>query len=280
MTYSRRFYRALRKNRLILLGGSIVSIITVIAILAPYIAPYSPTDMQLSQRFEFWSPEHLFGTDKYGRDVLSRVVYGARYSLYIGFLSVLISASVGVVLGLLAGYYEATQSAIMRVTDLALAFPDIMLALVLIAIFGPGLYNVILAISLFQIPQFIRLTNSFTVLLKRRDFIEAAEAIGMNGFRVLRKHILPNCLAPLVIQATLFLPSAILTASGLSFIGLGVQPPTPEWGLMINLGREYMRQAPNVVLYPGLALMLVVMGFNFLGDGLREIMDPKLKRRM
>ena len=259
-------------------SAAFLAFIILVAVLAPYIAPYPPNEMSPSDRFEFVSLEHFFGTDRFGRDLFSRVIYGARFSLFIGFTSVLLSAFVGSALGTIAGSTGGVLGAlIMRTAEVLLGFPGILTALVLIAIFGVGLWKIIIAIAFFQVPQFVRLVNSFVLYIKEETYVEAARAIGAGSSRTIIHHIVPQFVGPLIVQITLFVPSSIMVASGLSFLGLGVSPPTPEWGLMIKESYEYLREAPWTTFFPGVFLALVVVSFNLLGDFMTERLDPRLR---
>jgi peptide/nickel transport system permease protein len=221
--------------------------------------------------------EHLLGTDPLGRDVLSRVIYGARISLQIQIVAVVIAMFVGTILGMVGGYYGGTfDNLIMRLMDILLAFPGIFLAIAIIAVLGPGLANLMLAAGVYSIPQFARIVRGAVLSLKEKEFVEAARAVGEKDFNILLRYLLPNSMAPIIVQTTLRMATVLLTASGLSFLGLGVQPPTPEWGAMLSNARAYLITAPHVATVPGLAIMLVVMGFNLFGDGLRDSLDPRL----
>jgi len=268
----------LRENKLAVVGGVIVVTFVLLGILAPYLAPYDPLEINLREALKPPSAQHWMGTDNHGRDILSRVLFGARLSLYIGVTSVVVGMLIGVALGLLAGYYDRLQTIIMRSMDVILTFPGLIVALTVIAILGNGINNVVVAIAVSQIPQFARLVNGTVLTLREQLFVEAGIATGESDSSILFRYILPNAFAPIMIQASLLIPSSIMVAASLSFLGLGVQPPTPEWGAMINLGRQWMRTNPQVMLFPGFALMTVVLGFNLFGDGLRDALDPKLQQ--
>jgi peptide/nickel transport system permease protein len=261
-----------------LIGAVIVFVFLFTSIFGPLFAPYEPLDGSLKDRIKPPSREHILGTDDIGRDVLSRIISGARISLEIMIVSVIIALFIGVFLGFLGGYCGGfVDNIVMRVMDILLAFPSIFLAIAIIAILGPGLSNVMLAAGLYSVPQFARISRASMLYLKEMEFVEAAKAAGESSIAVIFYHILPNALTPLIIQTTLRMATVLLTASGLSFLGLGVQPPTPEWGAMLANGRTYIMVAPHVATFPGLAILLVVIGFNLLGDGLRDALDPRLK---
>lgn len=246
------------------------------AALAPVLAPYDPLDQDLYRRLEPPSSANVFGTDDFGRDILSRVIYGARISLRIGLISISIALSVGTTLGLIAGYKGGWfDTAIMRLMDIMLAFPSILLAIAIVAVIGPGIDNVMVAVSIVMVPQYARLVRASVLSIREMAYVEAARALGARDFRILRSSVLPNCMAPLIVQSTLSLGTAILDAAGLSFLGLGAQPPTPEWGAMLSGGRELLLKAPWVMTFPGLAIFIVVLGLNLFGDGLRDALDPK-----
>ncbi len=260
-------------------GGLIVILFMLTGILAPWLAPVDPN--QVSPRDSLTPPgrEFLLGADNNGRDILSRIVFGARVSLYISLASVSVATVVGVSLGIIAAWYRRARALIMRLMDVLLAFPGIVVALTIIAILGQGIGNVIVAIAIFQIPQFARLAHGLALSAQEESYVEAALASGESAWAILTRYVLPNILAPIIVQMSLLIPSAIMTAAGLSFIGLGVQPPTPEWGAMLQLSLTWGRLAPHITIFPGLALMLVVFGFNVLGDGLRDALDPRLAGR-
>jgi peptide/nickel transport system permease protein len=271
-------WRRLKRNRAAIIGGVIVLLFVAIAILAPLIAPYSPDEGDLTKRLNPPGREHLLGTDPLGRDLLSRVIYGARISLQIQIVSVSIALVIGTLLGMFGGYYGGKfDHLIMRFMDILLAFPGIFLAISIIAVLGPGLLNLMLAAGIYSIPQFARIVRGSIITLKEKEFVEAARAVGESDSNILFRYLLPNSMAPIIIQTTLRMATVLLTASGLSFLGLGVQPPTAEWGAMLSNARAYLITAPHVATVPGLAIMLVVMGFNLFGDGLRDSLDPRLR---
>jgi len=274
----REIWRRLKRNRAAMIGGIVVLLFVAIAILAPLVAPFHPNEGDLTQRLKSPGHEHLLGTDALGRDLLSRVIYGARISLQIQIVSVSIALVIGTFLGMVGGYYGGKfDHLIMRLMDILLAFPGIFLAISIIAVLGPGLLNLMLAAGIYSIPQFARIIRGSVLTLKEKEFVEAARAVGESDLNILFRYLLPNSMAPIIIQTTLRMATVLLTASGLSFLGLGVQPPTAEWGAMLSNARAYIVTAPHVAMVPGLAIMLVVMGFNLFGDGLRDSLDPRLR---
>jgi len=272
-------WRRLRRNRAAVVGAGIVLIFVLLGVLAPVLVPYNPIQGNLNDRLLPFSGTHWLGTDELGRDLLSRILYGARVSLQIQIVAVVLALIVGVLLGSLSGYLGGyVDSLIMRCMDILLAFPGIFLALGIIAALGPGLVNLMFAAGISSIPQFARIVRASILSLKEREFVEAALALGSGSNRVMFRHLLPNCLAPIIVQSTLRMATVLLTASGLSFLGLGVQPPTPEWGAMLSNSRSYLVVAPHVATIPGVAIMVVVVGFNLFGDGLRDTLDPRLRQ--
>lgn len=268
------------KSKTSLIGLCIIIILIITAIFAPLIATHSPTSYEsLTDRYQSPSSEHLLGTDELGRDIFSRIVFGSRISIQIGVIAVGISMIIGVLLGGIAGYFgKWIDQVIMRIIDIMMAFPSILLAIALVAVLGPNLRNAMIAVGIVGIPQFARIVRSAVLSVKETEYIEAARAIGAKHGRTLMQHVLPNCLAPIIVQATLSVGTAILDAAGLSFLGLGAQPPKPEWGAMLSDGRAALQNAPWVVAFPGMAIFLVVLGFNLFGDGLRDALDPRLKQ--
>jgi peptide/nickel transport system permease protein len=270
--------RRFRKNKRALVGFWMVVIFVGIAVFAQGIAPYDPIEQDMNVILQPPSADHPFGTDEYGRDILSRIIYGSQISLMIGIVGVLISVVVGVGLGTISGYFGGrTDMFIMRIMDIFMAFPSFLLALAIVSVLGPGMVNVMIAIGIFSVPTFARISRSAVISVKNKEFIEAAKSMGASHARVIFKHVLPNSVAPIIVLSTMRIATAILTASGLSFLGMGAQPPTPEWGAMLSTGREYLRTAPHVSTIPGLAIMFMVLAFNMLGDGLRDALDPKMK---
>jgi len=272
-------WNRLRKNHLALFGLVIVVLLVFFAITADFIAPYRYDQQNLMKAFESPSKEHFFGTDEFGRDIFSRIIHGSRISLQVGLIAVSISVVLGGFFGAVAGFYGGRiDNLIMRGMDILLSIPSILLAIAIAASLGPGLYNMMVAVGISTTPQYARIIRGSVLSLRGQEFVEAAKAVGSSDTRIIMKHILPNCLAPIIVQSTLGVASAILTAAGLSFIGLGIQPPTPEWGAMLSGGREYIRDYAYMTIFPGLAIMITILALNFLGDGLRDVLDPKLKR--
>ncbi len=268
----------LLRNPVAMAGGVVSILLILVAIAAPYVAPYDPIHQDLANSLAGPSMTHLAGTDVHGRDIFSRIIYGTRISLRIGFLGMLLGCVVGVILGLASGYYGGwADTVIMRLMDVQLAFPGLLVAICIIAIIGPGLENVIVAVGIFSVPLFARVTRGQILSLKEQDFIVAARMMGAQDGRIMLNHLLPNAVAPLLVLCTLRIATAILTAASLSFLGLGAQPPTPEWGAMLSDGRAYLAIAPHVATTPGLAILITVLSFNLLGDGLRDALDPRLK---
>ncbi|HEY8417184.1 MAG TPA: ABC transporter permease [Limnochordales bacterium] len=270
--------RRLGRNRLAMVGLAIILMFLAMAALAPWIATHDPLRSSFGQRLQAPSAEHWLGTDELGRDVFSRMVYGARISLRIGFIAVGIGALVGVPLGALSAYYGGwIDLVVQRVIDVMLAFPGILLAIVLVSALGVGLDNVMIAVGIVSIPVYTRLVRGSALAVKRKEFVEAARAAGAGDLAIIVRHILPSCIAPVIVQSTLQVGSSILWAAGLGYLGLGAQPPTPEWGTMLSRGRQYLFTAPHITTSIGVVIMLVVLGFNLLGDGLRDALDPRLK---
>jgi dipeptide transport system permease protein len=279
------FWFYFSQNRGAVLGLAVLGLVALIALLAPFIAPHDPTVQYRDAllRPPAWDPggsqEFLLGTDAVGRDMLSRLMHGARFSLVIGAFVVTLSLIGGITLGLLAGYFRGwVDVVIMRVMDLILAFPSLLLALVLVAILGPGLVNAMLAIAVVLQPHFARLVRAAVMAEKSREYVTSAKLAGAGHFRLMLVTILPNCVAPLIVQATLSFSNAILEAAALGFLGLGAQPPTPEWGTMLATAREFIQRAPWVVTLPGLCILITVLAINLVGDGLRDALDPRLRR--
>jgi peptide/nickel transport system permease protein len=271
-------WRRLKRNRAAIIGGFVVLVFVLVALLAPLISPYNPNEGELSKRLQPPNRVHLLGTDALGRDMLSRVIFGARVSLEIQVVAVLIALVMGTILGMLGGYYGGmADHVIMRLMDILLAFPGIFLAISIIAVMGPGLLNLMLAAGIYSVPQFARIVRGSVLTLKEKEFIEAARAAGESDLNILFRYLFPNSMAPIIIQTTLRMATVLLTAAGLSFLGLGVQPPNAEWGAMLSTARPYLITAPHLATVPGIAIVLVVMGFNLFGDGLRDSLDPRLK---
>jgi ABC-type dipeptide/oligopeptide/nickel transport system permease subunit len=262
-----------------LVGLIITATLAIVALAAPLIAPHDPIRQNLGMALRPPSPAHPLGTDEFGRDIASRILYGAAISLEVGALVVLLSGTIGVLLGLLAGFYERwVDQVISRSIEVLLAFPGLLLTIAAVTVLGPSLLNALLAVAFANIPRYARITRGAVLAQKRRDYVDAARAIGARDQRLMFVHILPNVAAPVVVVASLGVASAILTTSSLSFLGLGAQPPDPEWGAMLATGRTYMRRAWWLTLFPGLAIMVTVLAINLFGDGLRDILDPKGQR--
>ena len=269
----------LARNRLALASGCFLLILVLVAVAAPLVAPYRPDAQDYDHLLEGPSLAHPFGTDNFGRDVLSRVIWGARLSLSVGFLGTLVGLLFGCLIGVLAGYFgHWVDGLLMRLLDIQLAFPDLLLAITIVAILGVGLQNVIIAIGIFSVPQFARVLRGTLLQLKQQDFVTAAQALGASGWRIILVHLLPNAIQPVLVLATLRLGTAILTAASLSFLGLGIRPPASEWGAMLSDARQFLQVAPHVAIFPGLAILLTVLALNLLGDGLRDALDPRLRR--
>ena len=267
-----------RRSPLTVVGVVLITLLAFIAVLAPFIAPYDPLKQVLSARLDPPSAEHWLGTDQLGRDVLSRMIYGARISLLIGLVVVGLAAGVGTLVGLVAGYGGGwLDEALMRVTDVFFAFPALILAMAISGALGPSLTNAMIAIAVVSWPVYARLVRAQVLSLRTREFVEASRGLGASSGRIMWGHILPNTLAPLLVQASFDMGAAILAAAGLSFIGFGTQPPTAEWGVMISDGRNYIATHPWLSLFPGLAILLTVAAFNLIGDGLRDALDPRLR---
>ena len=276
---TREFFRRLARTRTAGIGAGIVGLVILAALLAPLVAPYDPTQQDTRSLLQGPSATHLLGTDELGRDTLSRAVYGTQVSLQVGIIAVGISLLVGGGLGLVAGYLRGmTDAVIMRVMDGLLAFPTLVLALAITASLGPGLRNAMIAIGIVGTPIFARLTRGQVLSVREREFVEAARTIGAGHLRIMLQHVLPNVMAPLIVQMSLSVAVAILAEATLSFLGLGVQPPEPSWGSMVSRGKDYLDLAPWLAFAPGGAILLAVMGFNFVGDAVRDALDPRLAR--
>lgn len=278
-----RFYsqavRSLKKNPIGLFGLIIILILVLVAAFADIVSPYRPTDQSFSRLLPP-STDHLFGTDSLGRDIASRIIYGSRVSLYVGLVSVSISLVFGTTIGVIGGYFGGkTDALFMRLIDMMLAFPGLVLALLIAGLLGPSLTNTMIAVGIIYIPTYARVARGTLLTVISQPYVEAARSAGGSDFHIIRRHILPNMMVPLIVLATLSLSTAILAESSLSFLGLGIQPPAPSWGVMLSSGRSFMEIAPWVAIFPGAAIMLAVLGFNFLGDGLRDALDPRLRDR-
>ena len=270
--------RRFMKNKPAVISLIVLLILIFCALFPGVVAPYDYTEQVLSNQFAPPSLEHLFGCDEFGRDIFSRVVYGCRTSLFIGVSSVIISCIIGTALGCISGFYgNVIDNVIMRLIDIILAIPNTLLGISIVAALGNTPFNLVLAIGLGAMSAYARLVRAAVMTAKDQEYVEAARSNGASDLRIILKYILPNCLSPIIVQATLGVATAILTAAGLSFIGLGIAPPTPEWGAMLSSGRSYIRDHWHVVTFPGLAIMITVFSFNLVGDGLRDALDPRLK---
>ncbi len=288
------FWIQFRRNKLAVIGLFIIIFFITLAILSGVIYDYDditrnhisnaflkPMSVGIIEDENLVKSEHVYilGADNFGRDILGRIVYGTRISIIIGFVTVSIAIAIGGTLGAIAGYYGGIiEVLIMRLADILLAIPNILFALAIVAALGPSFKNLLIAIAITAIPTYIRIVRASVLTVKDQEFIEAAKAIGANDFRIILFHVIPNCLAPIIIQATLGVAQSILSATSLSFLGLGIQPPTPEWGNMLSESRPYLTLAPHTLILPGLAIMIVILAFNLAGDGIRDALDPKLRR--
>ena len=272
------FLRRFVRNRLAMIGALIIGVMIIFAVFAPLIAPYDPLNQDLDHVLEPESAQHLMGTDDLGRDMLSRIIFGARLSLLAAIYAVGIAFVIGVPVGLLSGYYRGAwdELVVMRIVDAVQAFPFLILALALAATLGAGFGNAMIAIGLGFAPAFVRIVRAQVMSVASLDYILAASAIGARNSRILLRHVLPNSMAPLLVQTTLSMAAGVLAEAGLSFLGLGAQPPTPSWGQMLSVAQGYISLAPWLAYWPGLAIFLAVMGFNLIGDGVREALDPRL----
>ncbi|WP_203248631.1 MULTISPECIES: nickel transporter permease [Sporosarcina] len=274
----REAWRSFSKNKVAVVGAGIVIFFVLLAIFGPWIAKEGINDQVLADRLLPPSSEYWLGTDDLGRDILSRIIYGARISLSVGFFSVIGSVVIGSILGILAGYYGRwVDIVISRLFDIMLAFPSILLAIAIVSVLGPSLQNALIAIAIINVPNFGRLIRSKVLSIKEDEYIMAAKAIGMKDVRILYSHILPNSMAPVIVQGTLAIATAILETAALGFLGLGAQAPQPEWGTILADSKNYLQSAPWTMIFPGLAIMFTVLGFNLMGDGLRDALDPRMK---
>lgn len=274
-------WRRMRRNRLAMFGLVIVSILIIVAVFANQIADYNTVAIKQNvvERLQGPSAEHWAGTDEFGRDIFARLVHGARISLLVGMVAVCIALVTGGILGAIAGYFGGTvDNVIMRIMDIFLSIPILLLAIMIVAALGSSMLNLMIAIGLASMPTFARIVRASVLSVKDQEFVEAARAIGAKNDHIILRHIMPNCLSPIIVQATLRVATAILSTASLSFISLGIQAPAPEWGAMLASGRAYIRDAPHIVIIPGLLIMITILSLNLLGDGLRDALDPKLKR--
>ena len=272
-------WKRLKKSKTAMFGLVVVVLLVLVAVFANFVAPYDYAEQDYTAIFQYPSMEHPMGTDNFGRDILSRVIYGARVSLFVALISVVISFVVGVTLGVTAGYYGGVyETVVMRVLDAFMSLPSLLWAVSVSAALGTGIIQTSIAIAVATIPAFARISRASVITVKGSEYVEAARSIGAGSARIMMRHIIPNSLAPIFVQTTLSIVNAILTISMLSFIGLGIQPPTPEWGSMLAAGREYIRDFWPIVTFPGVMIMITLISFNMLGDGLRDALDPRLKQ--
>ena len=276
----RLFFRRLFRRKLVLVAAILLLAIVVLAVFAPWVAPFSPTGMKVSQRLRPPGMVNWFGTDEFGRDILSRIIHGGRASLGIGMAVVIASMLAGTTLGLLAGYYRAADGVIMRIVDAMMSLPDILLAIFLVAVLGASAGNVVLALAIVYTPRVTRVVRGSTLVVRELPFVEAARTLGVSTWRILTVHILLNVASPILVQATFIFAYAVLAEAGLSFLGAGVPPEIPTWGTMIATGQQYADQAVWVVLFPGLAIVLSALSLQLVGDGLRDMLDPKLRKAL
>lgn len=270
-----------RKNKGAMVGLIIILAIVTVALFADVLFDYDKdvVGINISQKLQRPSWEHPFGTDDLGREIFIRILYGARYSISVGMVATLIGLAIGIVFGAIAGYYcGLAEDIIMRANDILSAVPSILMGIVIVSALGATTFNLMLAIGITSVPQFVRITRASVLTVRNQEYIEALHATGMSEARIIAFHVLPNCLSPIIVQATLRIASAIIAASSLSFLGLGVPAPAPEWGSMLSLGRQYVRTASYLTIFPGLAILITVLAFNLLGDGLRDAIDPKLRK--
>lgn len=274
------FYRNFRKNKSAVVGAIFIIVLIILALIGPFIFPLDLKAIDYSIKLEGPSADHWFGTDSHGRDIFKRIIHGLGITMSIGFAATILGGVAGVIIGIVSGYYGGKIDAIiMRIMDVLLAFPGILLALALVSIFGASRENVVYAVAISAVPTFARIVRGSTLATKNLEYIDAMKALGASDFRIIFKHILPNISSPIIVQASLFIATAILSASGLSFLGMGVRPPSPELGAMLSDGRDYIWDAGHITLFPGLVIMLIVLAFNLLGDGLRDALDPRAKNR-
>ena len=271
--------RRLRTNSTAMFGLIVLALLILLSVFAPVIAPYHYTEMDMLQLNAAPSLKHLFGTDSLGRDILSRLIYGGRYSIFLGFSASVLSMAAAIVLGSLAGYFGGwVDNVVLRISDVVQAIPGILLSIVISAVLGPGFFNTILALAIGGIPSGIRLTRAQILSVRSEEYLEAAASLNCSSMRIMFRHILPNILSPLIVGFTMGIGNTIMLASSLSFIGLGVQPPAPEWGAMLSAGRDYIRNYPWQIIFPGIFVFVSVLSINLFGDGLRDALDPKMKK--
>tara|TARA_R110002020_G_scaffold140485_6_gene312014 strand:- start:9418 stop:10290 length:873 start_codon:yes stop_codon:yes gene_type:complete len=275
-----KFFRRFLKRKTVAAGVIVLAIFVLLAVLAPWIAPYSPSKLSIVNRLKPPSEVYWFGTDEFGRDVFSRTIFAGRLSLLVGAAVVTLSALIGVTLGLLAGFFKRLDTPIARLIDAMMAFPDILLAIALVAALGPSLTTVIIALAIVYAPRLARIVRASTLVIRELPYVEAAQALGISTFHIMTRHVLRNLVSPILVQGTFLFASAMLAEAGLSFLGLGVSPEVPTWGTMIAAGRQYIGQADWMTLFPGIAIILAVLSLQMVGDGLRDMLDPKLRREL
>lgn len=274
-------WRRLKKNRMAMLGLAVVILLILVSIFADVLFDYNEVVIKQNTAIRLQGPsaEHWLGTDEFGRDILARLVHGSRVSLSVGVVAVTISLAIGGTLGAVAGFYGGkVDNVIMRCMDILLAVPSLLLSITIVSALGPSIINLMLAIAISSVPSYARIVRASVLTVKDQEYVEAARCIGANNFEIITSHIIPNCMAPIIVQVSLKVASAILSTSGLSFLGLGVKAPTPEWGAMLSGGRSYLRNAPHLCIFPGIAIVITILSLNLLGDGLRDALDPKLKK--
>jgi len=278
LTFGQRFKRRMIKNRLAMVAFAVIVLVVGISILAPLLTEYTPEEQNLLRRLDPPSGDHLLGTDQLGRDILTRIAYGGRVSLMIGVLGASGGMVIGVTLGILAGYVGGTfDHLVMRVVDVMMSFPGILLAILIVSVLGPGLNNLIIALIVWMVPTFARISRGNVLSVKEMDYVEAARSLGASSPSIIVRHVLLNILSPIIVYMTLSVATSILTAAGMGFLGLGVQPPIPEWGAMTSVGRQYLRDAPHVIIFPGMTIFATVLSINIVGDVLRDVLDPRMK---
>lgn len=275
--YTKRFLQTLFANNYIRIGGTIMIIIIFCSLFAPLLTKYDPLVIDPPSRLQVFSKEHILGTDELGRDLFSRILYGGRVSLKVGFFTVVFTTFFGTLIGLIAVYYKRINGIIMRIMDGLMAFPDIIIAITLAAIWGSGMWSIIIALSVAYLPRNVRLVHGTALSVMEMEYVESARAIGSTDFVIIFKYLLPNCISPIIVQAAAVFASAILSEAALSFLGVGIAPPTPTWGGMINGAKAYLTSVPTLAIFPGIAIALVVLGLNMFGDGLRDVLDPRLR---
>jgi peptide/nickel transport system permease protein len=273
-----KFFRRFLKRKTVALGLIVIVVFVLLAVFAPWIAPYSPSKLSIVNRLKPPSEIYWFGTDEFGRDIFSRTIFAGRLSLLVGAAVVSLSAIIGVTLGLLAGFFQKLDTPIARLIDAMMAFPDILLAIALVAALGPSLVTVIIALSIVYSPRLARIVRASTLVIRELPYVEAAKALGISTFHIMTRHVLRNLISPILVQGTFLFASAMLAEAGLSFLGLGVSPEIPTWGTMISAGRQYVGQADWMTYFPGFAIILSVLSLQMVGDGLRDMLDPRLRK--